>query len=160
MRWWNNKTMWFIALFFFLSTGLPSQEATAGIFGDDKEPRVIVVFVDMSGSTNKARRTVYKNAFNMIYKTLDQGDRISGYVTRMATILHAAIARFNRMDPPVVMAINGTAAGAGGMEIVPGTVIAAVGVRAAMQRHSRAVSGRRSPARDADYSRLMTSEAS
>ena len=44
---------------------------------------------------------------------LAQGDEISGFVTKMATILHAAIARFNRMDPPVVMAINGTAAGGG-----------------------------------------------
>ena len=44
---------------------------------------------------------------------LAQGEDIPGFVTRMATILHAAIARFNRMDPPVVMAINGTAAGGG-----------------------------------------------
>ncbi|MEM7466062.1 MAG: enoyl-CoA hydratase/isomerase family protein [Pseudomonadota bacterium] len=44
---------------------------------------------------------------------LAAGDEISGFVTKMATILHAAIARFNRMDPPVVMAINGTAAGGG-----------------------------------------------
>ena len=44
---------------------------------------------------------------------LQEGDDIPAYVTKMATILHAAIARFNRMDPPVVMAINGTAAGGG-----------------------------------------------
>ena len=44
---------------------------------------------------------------------LAQGDEVSGFVTKMATILHAAIARFNRMEPPVVMAINGTAAGGG-----------------------------------------------
>ena len=42
-----------------------------------------------------------------------QGDDIPAFVTRMATVLHAAIARLNRMDPPVVMAINGTAAGGG-----------------------------------------------
>lgn len=42
-----------------------------------------------------------------------QGDNISAFATRMATILHAAIARLNRMDPPVVMAINGTAGGGG-----------------------------------------------
>ena len=44
---------------------------------------------------------------------LAQGEEIPGFVTKMATILHAAIARFNRSDVPVVMAINGTAAGGG-----------------------------------------------
>jgi hypothetical protein len=43
---------------------------------DEKEPRVIAVFVDMSGSTNQARRTVYQNAFEKIYQNLQQGDRI------------------------------------------------------------------------------------
>ena len=41
------------------------------------------------------------------------GDDIPGFVTKMATILHAAIARLNRMDAPVVIAVNGTAAGGG-----------------------------------------------
>jgi len=46
-------------------------------FGKEKKnPRVIAVFVDMSGSTNKARRTVYRNAFDKIYENLQQGDRI------------------------------------------------------------------------------------
>ena len=45
--------------------------------GKEKEsPRVMAVFVDMSGSTNKARRTVYRNAFEKIYENLQQGDRI------------------------------------------------------------------------------------
>ena len=44
---------------------------------------------------------------------LAQGEDVSGFVTRMATVLHAAIARMNRMDVPVVMAVNGTAAGGG-----------------------------------------------
>lgn len=44
---------------------------------------------------------------------MSEGDNVSGFVTRMATVLHGAIARLNRMDPPVVMAINGTAAGGG-----------------------------------------------
>jgi hypothetical protein len=43
---------------------------------DKKNPRVIAVFVDMSGSTNKARRTVYRNAFEKIYQNLQQGDRV------------------------------------------------------------------------------------
>jgi len=42
----------------------------------EKSSRVIVIFVDMSGSANKARRTVYKEAFEMIYQHLDQGDRV------------------------------------------------------------------------------------
>jgi hypothetical protein len=46
-------------------------------FGKDKkQPRVMAVFVDMSGSTNKARRTLYRNAFEKIYQNLQQGDRI------------------------------------------------------------------------------------
>jgi hypothetical protein len=46
-------------------------------FGKDKKPpRVIAVFVDMSGSTNKARRTVYRNAFEKIFDNLQNGDRI------------------------------------------------------------------------------------
>ena len=43
---------------------------------DKKGPRVIAVFVDMSGSTNQARRTVYRNAFDKVYENLKQGDRI------------------------------------------------------------------------------------
>jgi len=41
-----------------------------------KKQRVIAVFVDMSGSTNQARRTVYRKAFDKIYENLQQGDRI------------------------------------------------------------------------------------
>jgi hypothetical protein len=43
---------------------------------DKKQPRVIVVFVDMSGSTNKARRTIYRSAFEKVYQSLQNGDRI------------------------------------------------------------------------------------
>jgi hypothetical protein len=43
---------------------------------DKKEPRVIAVFVDMSGSTNSARRAVYRRAFDKIYQNLQQGDRL------------------------------------------------------------------------------------
>jgi len=42
----------------------------------EKGSRAIVIFVDMSGSTNNARRTVYKEAFEMIYQHLGQGDRV------------------------------------------------------------------------------------
>jgi len=38
--------------------------------------RVIIILVDMSGSANQARRTVYKEAFEKIYQNLAQGDRL------------------------------------------------------------------------------------
>ena len=47
------------------------------LFGkDEKPPRAIIVLVDMSGSTNRARKTVYSEAFDKIYQNLQQGDRI------------------------------------------------------------------------------------
>jgi 2-(1,2-epoxy-1,2-dihydrophenyl)acetyl-CoA isomerase len=43
----------------------------------------------------------------------DAGDRRDALITTMTTYLHAAISHFNRMDAPVVAAVNGVAAGAG-----------------------------------------------
>ena len=51
-------------------------EASEKSGNSDKIPRVIVIFVDMSGSTNRARRTVYREAFEKIYQNLGQGDRV------------------------------------------------------------------------------------
>ena len=45
-------------------------------FAKGKKSRAIVVFVDMSGSTNKARRTVYRNALDKVRENLQAGDRI------------------------------------------------------------------------------------
>jgi len=42
-----------------------------------------------------------------------QGDDVPTYLMETATCLHNAIVRFQRMDAPVVIAVNGTAAGAG-----------------------------------------------
>lgn len=42
-----------------------------------------------------------------------QGDRVSSYMKEVTQVFHAAISRLNWMDPPVVGAINGTAAGGG-----------------------------------------------
>ena len=39
-------------------------------------PRLILIFVDMSGSANEARQTVCKEAFEKIYQNLRQGDRV------------------------------------------------------------------------------------
>jgi hypothetical protein len=54
-----------------------NRTAEARKSGNDKEtPRVIVILVDMSGSANRARSTVYREAFEKIYQSLSQGDRI------------------------------------------------------------------------------------
>jgi len=78
MKRWKDKLFLIILLSSFVFLGSINRDADASsIFGKDKKsPRAIVVFVDMSGSTNKARRTVYRNAFEKIYENLQQGDRI------------------------------------------------------------------------------------
>ena len=43
----------------------------------------------------------------------DLGDGAANYVDQTATVLHHAISRFSRMDAPMVMAVNGSAAGGG-----------------------------------------------
>jgi len=42
-----------------------------------------------------------------------QGEHLPYHLKEVTTYLHAAISRLTRMDPPVVAAVNGTAAGAG-----------------------------------------------
>lgn len=42
-----------------------------------------------------------------------QGEDIAAFISATATPLHNAITRFQRMDAPLVIAVNGTAAGAG-----------------------------------------------
>ncbi len=43
----------------------------------------------------------------------EQGDSKRAHLTRLATDLHGTITRLAHMDAPVIMAVNGTAAGAG-----------------------------------------------
>ncbi len=45
-----------------------------------------------------------------------RGDRLPAYLKEVTTSLHAALARFTRMDAPVIAAVNGPAAG-GGMSL-------------------------------------------
>ena len=52
-----------------------------------------------------------------------KGDELPGYVTEVATYLHAAITRLQRMDPPLVIAVNGMAAGAGLSLMAGGDVV-------------------------------------
>jgi hypothetical protein len=77
MRRLNYKylRLFFLGFFLFTTINLADVKA-ASFFSDDKGPKIIIVFVDMSGSTNKARKSVYKNAFDKVYKSLDEGDRI------------------------------------------------------------------------------------
>jgi|TARA_B110000014_G_scaffold247505_1_gene221078 2-(1,2-epoxy-1,2-dihydrophenyl)acetyl-CoA isomerase len=44
---------------------------------------------------------------------VEQGDAVSNYVDQTATVLHQSISRFARMDSPLVIAVNGVAAGGG-----------------------------------------------
>jgi hypothetical protein len=41
-----------------------------------ENPRLIIIFVDMSDSANEIRRTVCKEAFEKVYQNLRQGDRV------------------------------------------------------------------------------------
>ena len=70
MKSWNLKKICTIFLGALLALSAMNQETDAfwNFSKDKKGPRAILVFVDMSGSTNTARRTVYKNAFEKIYQ--------------------------------------------------------------------------------------------
>jgi hypothetical protein len=60
-----------------LSSPFNPRADAGGLFGKDEQiPRAIIVLVDMSGSTNRARNTVYNEAFDKIYQSLQPGDRI------------------------------------------------------------------------------------
>ncbi len=43
----------------------------------------------------------------------EQGEQLSQHLKEVTTYLHAAVSRLTRMEPPVIAAVNGTAAGAG-----------------------------------------------
>ncbi len=78
MKRWSYKLWFVIGISSILLLG--SMNLNADAFWkkgkNKKEPRVIAVFVDMSGSTNHVRRTVYRQAFEKVYENLRQGDRI------------------------------------------------------------------------------------
>jgi 2-(1,2-epoxy-1,2-dihydrophenyl)acetyl-CoA isomerase len=53
------------------------------------------------------------------------GDGVNELMRNMTTYLHGAIARFQRMNPPLIMAVNGTAAGAGLSIMLTGDIVLA-----------------------------------
>jgi len=54
-----------------------------------------------------------------------QGDDMPAYITELATYLHAAVTRFQRMDAPLVIAVNGMAAGGGLSLVASGDIVIA-----------------------------------
>jgi len=54
-----------------------------------------------------------------------QGPKAGQHIKNLADDLHAAISTFSRMDQPVIMAVNGTAAGAGFSLAVSGDLVVA-----------------------------------
>ena len=76
-RWTGTLLGLFFISSLLVATPFSPAAHAFNLFGKKgRSPRVIVVLVDMSGSTNKARRTTYSEAFDKIYKNLQQGDRI------------------------------------------------------------------------------------
>ncbi len=53
------------------------------------------------------------------------GDGVNEMMRNMTTYLHSAIARFQRMNPPLIIACNGTAAGAGLSIMMMGDIVIA-----------------------------------
>jgi hypothetical protein len=77
MKRWRLKLLGLTLLSTLLLLSHMDRTAEARKSGNDKEtPRVIVILVDMSGSANRARSTVYREAFEKIYQSLSQGDRV------------------------------------------------------------------------------------
>lgn len=59
-----------------------------------------------------------------------QGDNLGNYIGQATALLHPAIARFHRMDPPVVTAVNGVAAGGGlGLAMTGDIILAAASAK-------------------------------
>lgn len=78
MKKFGLLTAWLSVFSFLLLLNPVGREAEALLNSgrEKRNPRMIFVLVDMSGSTNLARQTVYRDGFAKVYQNLDGGDRI------------------------------------------------------------------------------------
>ncbi len=53
----------------------------------------------------------------------EKGDGMAEHMRGMTTTMHAAVARFHRMDAPLIVAVNGVAAGAGMSIAITGDIV-------------------------------------
>src|SRR5262249_14056911 len=86
-------------------TGAMAKELEDASLRCDSDPGVRAVIVTGSGR--------FFFAGGDLKDFAAQGDDMPRYLKQTASVFHLAISRFNRMDAPVIMAVNGMAGGAG-----------------------------------------------
>jgi len=82
-----------------------AQELLRAVMRCDEEPEVRAVVIAGAGRMFCVGGDLKSST--------EQGEQLSYHLKEITTYLHAAIARMARMDPPVVAAVHGAAAGAG-----------------------------------------------
>ena len=99
-----------------------AQELMQAMLRCDRDPQIRAVLITGSGSVFSAGGDV--RSFS------DAGDRLSSALREMSTYLHVSVSRMAGMDPPVVAAVNGVAAGAGmSLAVAADLVLAAESAR-------------------------------
>ena len=82
------------------------QELLRAVMRCDEEPEVRAVVLAGAGR-------MFCVVGGDLRSFTEQGEQLSHHLKEVTTYLHAAISRMARMDPPVVAAVHGAAAGAG-----------------------------------------------
>jgi 2-(1,2-epoxy-1,2-dihydrophenyl)acetyl-CoA isomerase len=82
-----------------------AQELMRAAIACDENPSIRAVLITGTGKMFCAGGDIASFA--------SAGDAIGEYVKEITTYLHAAVSRFSRMNAPVIVAVNGAAAGAG-----------------------------------------------